>query len=73
MNFHVAKTKGNNCLVLLRHVEEGFVVIQPKIMIRYRHLVERDFLRVLEEAVRPPDIVQPVYVQYSVLLGHVLR
>lgn len=42
-------------------------------MIRYRHLVEGDLLRVLEEAIRPPDIVQPVYVQYSVILGHVLR
>ena len=48
-------------------------MVQPEIVIRYGHLVKGDFLRVLEEAVRSPDIVQPVYVQYSVLLGHVLR
>ena len=48
-------------------------MVEPEVMVRYRHLVEGDLLRVLEEAVRPPDIVQPVHVQYSVLFGHVLR
>lgn len=48
-------------------------MVEPEVMVRYRHLVEGDLLRVLEEAVRSPDIMQPVHVQYSVLLGHVLR
>lgn len=42
-------------------------------MVRYRHLVEGDLLGVLEEAVGPPDIVQPIHVEYPVILGHVLR
>lgn len=59
--------------VSLSHVEQRLVVIKPEIMVRYRHLVKGDLLGVLEEAVRPPDVVQPVHVEYPVILGHVFR
>lgn len=42
-------------------------------MIRDAHLVEGDLLRVLEEAVRTPDVVQPIHVEDAVLLVHILR
>ena len=47
-------------------------MIQPQIMVRNAHLMEGDFLRVFEEAVWSPDLVQPVHVQDPVLLVHVL-
>lgn len=48
-------------------------MIEPEIMIRYRHLVEGDLLRILEETVWPPDVVQPVHVEYPIILRHVFR
>lgn len=48
-------------------------MVEPEVVIGYRHLVECDFLRVLEEAVRPPNVVQPVDVEDPVLLRHVFR
>jgi hypothetical protein len=41
-------------------------------MVGDAHLVERDFLGVLEEAVRTPDVMQPVDVDNPVILPHVL-
>ena len=48
-------------------------MVEPEVVIRYRHLVEGDLLRVLEEAVGPPNVVQPVDVEDPVLLRHVFR
>lgn len=59
--------------ILLGHVEQRFVVIEPEIVVRYRHLVEGNFLRVFKEAVGPPDVVQPIHVEYPIILRHVLR
>ena len=58
---------------LLRHIQQGLIVVQPQVMVGDAHLVESDFLGILEEAVRPPDVVQPVDVENSVILAHVLR
>jgi len=48
-------------------------VVQPQIVVGDAHLVEGDFLGILEETIRPPDVVQPLDVQNSVFLAHVLR
>ena len=48
-------------------------MVQPQVVVGDAHLVERDFLGVLEEAVRPPDVVQPIDVENSIFLAHVLR
>lgn len=58
---------------LLWHVQQSLIVIQPQIMIGHRHLVERDFLRVLEKAIWPPDRVKPLDVENSIFLAHVFR
>jgi len=57
----------------LGHVEQRFVVVQPEIVVRNAHLVEGDLLGVFEEAIGPPDAVQPVDIQYAILFAHVLR
>lgn len=56
----------------LGHVQQRFVVVQPQIVVRDAHLVEGDLFGVLEEAIGPPDAVQPVDVQDAILLAHVL-
>ena len=58
---------------LLSHVDEGFVVVEPEIVIGHTHLVEGDFFGVFEEAVGTPEVLQPTHVQIAVLFGHVLR
>ena len=58
---------------LLGHIKQRLIMIQPKIMIGYAHLMKRHFLGILEEAVWSPDLVQPVNVEDPVFLVHVLR
>lgn len=48
-------------------------MIEPQIVIGNRHLVKRDFFGVFEEAIRPPDRVQPLHVENPILLTHVFR
>lgn len=55
----------------LGHVEQRLVVVEPQVVVGNAHLVERDLLGVLEEAVGPPNAIQPVHVQDAVLLAHV--
>jgi len=42
-------------------------------MVWYGHFVEGNLLRILEETVGSPDIMQPIHVKYPVILGHVFR
>ena len=58
---------------LLRHIQQRLIVVEPQVVVGDAHLVECDFLGVLEEAIRPPDVVQPVDIENSVILAHVLR
>ena len=67
------KIKSDSFRFLLGHVDERFVVVEPQIVVGHAHLVERDFLGVFEETVRPPQVLQPADVQVAVLFGHVLR
>ena len=46
-------------------------MVEPQIMVGHAHFVEGDFLGVLEEAVGPPNIVQPVDVQDAIICRHV--
>jgi len=55
------------------HIEQRFVVVQPEIVIGNAHLMEGDLFGVLKEAIGPPNAVQPVDIQYAILLTHVLR
>lgn len=48
-------------------------MVQPQIMVGYAHLVKGDLLSVLEEAVGPPNLIEPVHIEDPVLLVHVLR
>lgn len=58
---------------LLGHVQQRLIVIKPQVVVGNRHLMERDFLGVLEEAVGPPDRVQPLHVENPILFAHVFR
>ena len=60
-------------LDLLGHVDEGLVVVEPKVVVGHAHLVEGDFLGVFEETIRTPEILEPADVEIAVLFGHVLR
>jgi len=57
---------------LLRHIQKSLVMVQPQVMVGYARLMECHFLGVLEEAVGPPDVMKPFYIQNSVVLAHVL-
>lgn len=71
IGFEFHRTRQNQSQ--FRHIQERLIVVQPQIMIRNGHLVERHAFRVLKEAIRPPDIMQPFHIQYAVLLAHILR
>ena len=60
-------------LDLLGHVDEGLVVVEPKVVVGHAHLVKGDLFGIFEKDVGAPDILQPADVEDSVLLGHVLR
>ena len=63
----------NVSLDLLGHVDEGLVVVEPKVVVGHAHLVKGDLFGIFEKDVGAPDILQPADVEDSVLLGHVLR
>ena len=58
---------------LLRHIEKRLIVVQPQVVVGDAHLVEGDFLGVLKETVRPPDVAQPIDIENSIILSHILR
>lgn len=57
----------------LWHVKQCLVVVQPQVMIWHCHLVEGDFLRILEKAIWSPDRMEPLDVEDSIFLAHVFR
>ena len=56
---------------LLDHVEDGGIVVQPQVVVGYGHSLEGDLLGVLEEGVRPPDAMEPLDGEETVLAAHV--
>lgn len=40
-------------------------------MVRYAHLVKCNFFSILEEAIRSPNAVKPIHVQYPVFFVHI--
>jgi hypothetical protein len=50
---------------LLDHVQDAFVLVQPKIMIGNGHLLKSHLFRVLEERVRTPHVIEPGQGQQS--------
>ncbi|GIY03701.1 uncharacterized protein CDAR_526941 [Caerostris darwini] len=57
---------------LLDHVENGFVAVQPDVMVGYRHFLESDPLGVLEERIGSPHLLEPANGKQAVLRSHVL-
>jgi hypothetical protein len=53
--------EGRGVVYSLNHVQDGLVLVQPHIMIRNCHCLKRYRLRILEEGVWPPHILQPIY------------
>lgn len=47
-------------IAVLDHVENCFVFVQPHVMIRDGHRLERHGLGVFEKRIGPPDVFQPV-------------
>lgn len=62
-----------NEFVVLWHVQQRLIVVQPQVMVGYAHLVKRDFLRVFEETIRSPYVMQPFDIQYAVVFAHIFR
>ena len=58
---------------LLNHIENGLVLVQPYIMIRDGHGLKSDLFGIFEEAVWPPNSVEPIHWQQTILSGHVVR
>ena len=46
---------------LLDHIKNGFVFVEPDIMVGDGHGLECDTLGILEEGVRSPDLCQPLH------------
>ncbi|GFQ95565.1 uncharacterized protein TNCT_305841 [Trichonephila clavata] len=57
---------------LLDHIKNGFVTIQPYVVVRDSHLLEGDSFGVLEEGIWSPHPLEPADRKQSVLHGHVL-
>jgi hypothetical protein len=43
---------------LLDHVHDLFVLVEPEVVVWYGHPLEGHLLRVLEERVRPPNVLE---------------
>jgi len=57
----------------LDHVEYRLVLVQPHVVIGYGHRLKGHRFGVLEKRIWTPHILQPVHLQQSVLLRHILR
>lgn len=71
--FYPRLSKLLNKFVILWHVQQRLIVVQPQVMVGYAHLVKRDFFRVFEETIRSPYVMQPFDIQYAVVFAHVFR
>lgn len=56
----------------LHHVQDGFVFVQPHVVIGDGHCLESHRLGVLEEGVRSPHVLQPLHFEQAVFGGHIL-
>ena len=58
-------------MLLLDHVEDCFVLVEPQVVVLDGHGLEGDFFGVFEVGVRPPDEVEPFDREQPILSGHV--
>jgi hypothetical protein len=61
-----------NNLDLLDHVEDGFVLVEPDVVVGHCHLLEGDLFGIFEERVGPPHELEPTDRQQPVLGSHVV-
>lgn len=52
-----------NKYVLLDHVEDAFILVQPQVVIWDRHGLKCDLLGIFEEGIGSPHFLQPVHFQ----------
>jgi hypothetical protein len=68
ISFHMSFSSGVKALKfytsrqifdLLDHVEDGFVLVEPDVVVGHGHLLEGDLFGVFEERVGPPHELKP--------------
>lgn len=56
----------------LDHIQNRLILVQPHVMIRNRHRLERHRFRILKKRIRSPHVLQPINLQQTILLRHIL-